>query len=129
MLLLEEISNLAAALKKNDHEMIDVSENVPEGSFAMKILGDSMSPDFLPGDYIIFSSKRKPKAGDYVAAVLEKPKAAPEGTFRRYVVTSIDADGDDVFELHPINPVYPKLFSKQNKLTIVGVLIEHRRMY
>lgn len=126
---LEDLCDLAAALVKPNREELEVSDNVPEGSFAYKILGDSMSPDFLPGDYAIFSRKRTPKAGDYVAAVLERPGSAPEGVFRRYIVTAISPEGEDEFELHPINSVYPKLNSKTNKLTIVGVLIEHRRLY
>ena len=43
------------------------------------------------------------------------------------VSKSDDENGNLEYELVPLNPDYPKLNSKRDRLSIVGVVVEHRR--
>lgn len=98
---------------------LDLSEN----SFALEIDGQSMTPDFNPGDRVIVDPSLTPRPGDFVVA----KNGRDEATFKRYRVRGVDSEGREVFELVPLNPDYPTISSDTQPVKIVAVMVEHRR--
>jgi len=102
-----------------------VDSDLSEWAFALDIEGISMMPEFRPGDRIIVDPEIAPNPGDFVVAKNGKAQA----TFKKYRPRGIDANGNDVFELVPLNDDYPSLRSDIEKLIIIGVMTEHRKKY
>ncbi|WP_303230471.1 LexA family protein [Comamonas kerstersii] len=94
-------------------------------SFFLEIEGDSMLPDFRPGDRVLIDPEVTPRPGDFVAARNTKQEA----TFKKYRVRGLDASGNEVFELVPLNDDYPTLRSDEQHLVVIGTMIEHRRKF
>jgi len=44
----------------------------PSKCFALKILDDSMKPDFVEGDMIVIDSELRPAPGEFVVARIDK---------------------------------------------------------
>lgn len=91
----------------------------------LQIEGDSMLPEFKPGDRVRIDPEVTPRPGDFVAARNTKQEA----TFKKYRVRGIDERGQEIFELVPLNPDYPVLRSDEHHLTVIGTMTEHRRRY
>lgn len=91
--------------------------------FALEIEGDSMMPDYREGDLVIIEPEWTPRPGECVAA----RNGHEEATFKKYRQRGIDPDGNDVFELVPLNENYPTVRSDETPLTVIGVMAEHRR--
>ena len=102
---------------------IYVDEGYSRWVFALEIEGDSMSPDYLPGDLVVIEPEWEPRPGDCVAAKNGKQEA----TFKKYRLRGTDANGNDIFELVPINENYPTVRSDETPLTVIGVMAELRR--
>lgn len=94
-------------------------------AFFLEIKGDSMLPDFRPGDRVLIDPEVLPRPGDFVAAHNTKQEA----TFKKYRVRGIDESGAEIFELVPLNDDYPVLRSDECHLSIIGTMIEHRRKF
>lgn len=94
-----------------------------DGAFALQIKGDSMLPEFKPGDRVIIDSEVSPRPGDYVVA----KNGDEEATFKKYRPRGTDASGNMVFELVPLNDDYPTMRSDTTHITIVGTMVEHRK--
>jgi SOS-response transcriptional repressor LexA len=92
-------------------------------AFALEIEGESMMPEFRPGDIVIIEPEWQPRPGEYVAA----KNGSEEATFKKYRPRGTNATGDMIFELAPLNEDYPTLRSDITPLTIIGVMAEHRR--
>lgn len=69
-------------------------------AFALIIEGESMLPDYRPGDRVIFSPNSEPRSGDIVVATLREENSVLFKVFRRSGV-----DGQ-VVRLESINPDY-----------------------
>lgn len=91
--------------------------------FALEIEGDSMMPDYQEGDLVIIEPEWSPRPGECVAA----RNGGQEATFKKYRQRGIDKDGNDIFELVPLNENYPTVRSDETPLCIIGVMAEHRR--
>ncbi|MGK0736958.1 LexA family protein [Yokenella regensburgei] len=91
-------------------------------SFALKVKGRSMEPEFVEGDRIIMDPEVIPSPGDYVVAM----HGDNEVTFKKYRVREV-IDGEEVFELIPLNPDFPTLSSLHAPIAILGTMVEHRR--
>lgn len=102
---------------------IYVDADYSRWAFGLVIEGDSMLPDFLPGDVVIIEPEWDPRPGEYVAA----KNGHDEATFKKYRQRGVDSNGNVVFELIPLNEDYPTLRSDATPLIIVGVMAEHRR--
>lgn len=100
-------------------------DDTSQWSFFLEIEGDSMLPDFRPGDRVLIDPEVTPRPGDFVAARNTKQEA----TFKKYRVRGLDAAGNEVFELVPLNDDYPTLRSDEQHLCIIGTMIEHRRKF
>lgn len=111
-------------------DFIYADSETPNGCFALVIKGRSMEPVFLEGDIILVDPSAAPRAGDYVVASRVSPTTGDvEGTFKKYLARGVDDYGREVFELKPLNEAYPTINSARERVTVVGVMIEHRRKY
>lgn len=99
-------------------------ENLGPNAFALRIKGDSNSPDFLEGDIVIIDPSVTPVPGDMVVA----KNGGEEATFKKYRPRGRDELGNEVFELVPLNDDYPTLRSdRDGPMRIIGTMVEHRR--
>jgi SOS-response transcriptional repressor LexA len=105
------------------HEWLMTDLDVSDGAFALEIKGDSMLPEFSPGDRVIIDPSIKPQPGDYVVA----KNGEEEAMFKKYRLRSVDERGIEVFELVPLNPDYPSIRSDQTPIHIVGTMVEVRK--
>ncbi len=92
-------------------------------TFALRIKGESMLPEYKPGDVVIIDPEVSPQPGDMVVA----KNTDEEATFKKYRPRGTSATGDMIFELVPLNDDFPVLNSERDHLHIVGVEIEHRK--
>lgn len=97
--------------------------DLSDGSFALDIRGNSMEPEFKDGDRVIIDPEVAPQPGDFVAA----KNGEQEATFKKYRPRGIDAHGNVIFELVPLNDDYPTLRSDVQQINIVGTMVEHRK--
>ena len=94
-------------------------------TFALVIEGDSMTPDFRPGDKVIIDPAVAPRPGECVVAKRDKDQRA---TFKKYRLRGQDSHGRDIVELVPLNPDWPTLMiDADNPGAIIGTMVEHRR--
>ena len=98
---------------------LDLSSN----SFALEIKGDSMLPEFNPGDRVIVDPSIVPDPGNFVVA----KNGDNEATFKKYRPRGVNERGDQVFELVPLNEDYPSMRSDICHIQIIGTMVEHRR--
>jgi SOS-response transcriptional repressor LexA len=104
------------------HETIMTELERPASTFALRIRGDSMQPQFLEGDVMVIDPTQPPKPGDFVVA----RDNLGDSTFRQYRLAGLNEKGQDVFELWPLNPLYAPMRSDRQQLAIVGTMVEHR---
>lgn len=97
---------------------VDCSAN----SFALRIVGDSMNPEFVEGDIIIIDPEVKPSPGEFVIA----KHGSDEATFKKYRPSSPEVSGLVEFDLVPLNDDYPTISNKNLPITIIGTMVEHR---
>ena len=94
-------------------------------SFALIIEGESMAPDFAPGDKVIVDPEVTPRPGDFVVAKLGNLE---KGTFKKFRPRGVDRYGNEVVELVPLNDDWPILsIDAETPGRIVATMIEHRR--
>ncbi len=103
-------------------EYVTVSVETGSRAFGLWICGKSMLPLFNEGDLIIVDPDEAPRPGDYVVA----KNGSIEATFKKYRPRGIDENGQDVFELVPLNDDFPTLHSDRQHIEIIGVMVEHR---
>ena len=100
----------------------------PECVFSLKVEGNSMSPEFQPGDEIVVDGSLEAKPGSLVIAQ-ETQHGQARTTFKKYRVIGINEFGVDVIELVPLNSDYPVLNSNQIDISIIGVVVAHNRRF
>jgi SOS-response transcriptional repressor LexA len=91
-------------------------------TFAVRIVGNSMEPEFRENDIVVIDPDVQPNPGDYVVA----RNHAEAATFKKYRPRGI-VDGQDVFELVPLNEDYAVMRSDQQPIQIIGTMVEHTR--
>lgn len=106
-------------------EWLDVPEDTPSKSYALKVQGKSMEPVFHQGDIVVVDPTLSADPGDYVIA---RVATAPgnEATIKQYAVTGFDRNGVETFELRPLNPLFPTLSSQELEIDLLGVVVEKR---
>lgn len=93
------------------------------GTFALEIKGDSMLPEFKPGDRVIIDPEVAPLPGDFVVA----KNGDNEATFKKYRPRGTDGTDRLIFELVPLNEDFPSIRSDVTNVVIIGTMIEHRK--
>ena len=85
-------------LHPNDgFDWIDTTSQIKRHTYALRVQGDSMMPDFPEGSIIIVEPEMEPLPGDYVVA----KNGDDEATFKQLI-----KDGSDYY-LKPLNDRYP----------------------
>lgn len=93
-------------------EWITVVGTLPEGSYALRIQGDSMEPRFPSGGIVIVDPERKPDNGSFVIA-----KVDGRATFKQLT-------GDGLrWYLKALNPAYPMIDCTED-MHICGVVVQ-----
>jgi SOS-response transcriptional repressor LexA len=90
-------------------------------AFAMRIRGDSMLPQFKEGDVVIIDRDTPHHPGDFVVAVNGR-----DAVFKQYRDRGINEQGKEIFELLPLNKLYPTIRSDITDMRVVGTMVEHR---
>lgn len=79
-------------------------------AFAARVVGDSMSPDYVEGDIVVFSPSREIESGQDCFVRLERDH---ETTFKR-VYFEQDASGREMIRLQPVNNAYaPRVLERE----------------
>ena len=104
-------------------EYLLTDQELSGSAFALQIEGDSMLPQFKPGDRVIVDPEICPQPGDFVVAM----NGGHEATFKKYRPRSLDEAGNVVFELVPLNEDFAPMRSDQTPIRIVGTMMEHRQ--
>lgn len=106
------------ALEQRDaDEWIETTAPILRRTFALRVQGDSMEPDFPSGAHIVVEPDLDPQPGDFVIA-----KNGDEATFKQLV-----KDGADWY-LKPLNPRYP-IKPLESPCKIIGVVREVVRRF
>lgn len=90
-------------------------------AFAIVLEDDSMAPRFVRGNFITADPKAELSVGKFVIASMGN---RPDVVFRQYASRGADEVGNPVFELIPLNALYPTLRSDRDSLAILGVACE-----
>ena len=94
-------------------------------AYALIVEGNSMLEEFRPDDRIIIDPDVAPNPGDFVIAKLDAETTA---TFKKYRPRGSDKDGQEIFELVPLNPDFPTIVvNADNPGRVIGTMVEHRR--
>ena len=104
-------------------ETINTDLDLGSMAFALSVRGDSMAPEILEGDVVVIDPDVDPLPGDIVAA----KNGSHEATIKQYRPRGTNDQGQEYFELVPLNPVYPTMRSDHHHVTIIGVMMERRR--
>jgi SOS-response transcriptional repressor LexA len=121
-----QVKEIACPYEPGDGFAVEFGEDDASAwAFYLEIEGDSMLPEFRPGDRVLIDPEVTPRPGDFVAARNTKQEA----TFKKYRVRGIGDTGQEVFELVPLNNDYPTLRSDEQHLVVVGTMLEHRRKF
>lgn len=94
-----------------------------ERAFAIELKGHSMEPEFVEGDVVLIDPDEHPHPGDFVVAKNGEEAA----TFKKYRPRGVGEDGQEVFELVPLNEDFPTMRSDRQHIEIIGTMMEHRR--
>jgi len=89
-------------------------------AFCLDVEGMSMSPRFQPGDRLFVDPDRAPGPGNFVVA----RNGSNQATFKKYRPRGMDPNGNEIFELVPLNDDFPTLRSDQEALYVIGVVTE-----
>lgn len=113
------------------HAGAGMEELVPDAevsaySFGLIIDGDSMQPRFNTGDKVIIDPAVHPRPGDFVAFKCNNGHGEDGSTFKQYRPRGLNVQGQDYFELVPLNENYPTIRSDQVECIICGTMVEHR---
>lgn len=98
-------------------EMIPTSVPVHKHTFALRVSGDSMEPEFHEGMILIIEPELDPQPGDFVIA----KNGSEETTFKQLI-----KDGADWY-LKPLNPRYP--IKPLGDSHVIGVLRAVEKRY
>lgn len=120
-----ELTEIGISFSGEAMEYLLTDLRLSDYSFALEIQGESMSPEFRPGDRIIVDREVCPRPGDFVVA----RNGGFEATFKKYRPRGISPTGEDIFELVPLNEDFPTLYSERQPLVVIGTMVEHRKYY
>ena len=98
-------------------------QDIPGDAIAARVADDSMGPEFLPGDLVIFSKETLPNSKDVVVAIVDGESAV----LRRYEPRG-RKDGVEVFDLVPTSLDHHTVSSNSaSGVKVLGTVVEHRK--
>lgn len=100
-------------------EFLPVTSTVGPRTFALRVVGNSMEPEFWAGEIVIVDPDREAESGSFVVAKINHDEA----TFKQLI-----KDGGSVF-LRPLNSAYPVMDVTGRDLRIVGRVVEKVKRY
>lgn len=106
--------NFAEIIEQYDGEMHITTAKIKSRTFATRVEGDSMLPEFPPGRIIVVEPDRAAISGDYVVA----RNGNNEATLKQLI-----KDGSDWY-LKPLNDRYPIKRIDNPDFDIIGVVIQ-----
>lgn len=102
-------------------ECVSASFSAKENTFALRIVDDSMTPEFYAGDIIIIDEVGTPEHGDYILVADNKGKVPLFRQYRKYGKVEV---------LHPLNSNHQDIIlENERRFTIVGRIAEKLRKY
>lgn len=104
-------------------EWVTTYRHVSENTFALRVAGDSMEPEFTDGETIIVDPAVQADHKKFIIAKIEDNGENGEATFKQII-----KDGSSIY-LKPLNPRYPIIDMTGRKFRIVGVVVEKRKEY
>lgn len=107
---------------EGDIDYIQTNLDLSDAAFTLIIKGRSMEPEFNEGDAVVVDPNVYPIPGDFVVA----KNGEEEALFKKYRPRGV-IDGEEVFELVPLNEDYPTIRSNSVPIRIVGTMMEHRK--
>lgn len=112
-------------IRECDGNMAYITTDLDLGqrAFAIVIRGNSMEPEFTEGDLVLIDPDEPLHPGDFVVA----KNGEEEATFKKYRPRGYSEDGQEIFELAPLNDDYPTMRSDRQHIQIIGTMVEHRR--
>lgn len=112
-------------IREYDGNMAYITTDLDLGqrAFAIVIRGNSMEPEFTEGDLVLIDPDEPLHPGDFVVA----KNGEEEATFKKYRPRGYGEDGQEIFELAPLNDDYPTMRSDRQHIQIIGTMVEHRR--
>lgn len=106
---------------ESDVEFIQSNMALSASAFALILQGSAMEPEFREGDCVIIEPAIFPLPGDFVVA-----RHGEETLFLKYRPRGL-VNGEQQFELVPLNEDYAVIRSQQSPLNIIGTMVEQRR--
>ncbi len=119
-----QAGNWRECITQNVDEYVFAHVAVSDRTFAAKIKGTSMMPEFKEGEVIIIDTEVTPQPGDFVFA----QNGQKEATFKKYRARGYGEDGREIFDLVPLNADYATMQTDSRATEIIGVIVEHVRM-
>ncbi|TWV81531.1 XRE family transcriptional regulator [Moraxella sp. VT-16-12] len=100
-------------------------DKISDNAYWLIVKGDSMTPDFQEGDYLLIDAKRQAQSGDYVIAMMSDDN---EATFKRYKHCGFDEKlNREYCQLVALNDFYSPIDSRHTHFSVIGVVMEHKR--
>lgn len=115
----QELNDWDGIKKLSSRERVYTMNIMFNNTYALRVSGDTMSPEFLDGDTIIIAQQKKPKNGSYVIVKLKGESAV----FKQYIV-----DGDRVF-LKSLNLPQSTMRELTSEDLLFGVVVEKIKQY
>lgn len=120
------MKEMLAPYEAGDGYAIEYTDDkLSKWAFALDIEGLSMMPEFRPGDRVIIDPELSPNPGDFVVA----KNGGNEATFKKYRPRGVNDEGNEIFELVPLNDDFATMRSDITHLQVIGVMTEHRKRY
>lgn len=106
-------------------EYVTASVDIGPCGFGLHVCGNAMEPEFKEGNLLIVDPDESPYAGAFVVA----KGGSGEVTFKKYRSRGVYDDGNPRFELVPLNDDYETISTDHTAISIIGVVVEHRRTF
>ncbi len=106
-------------------EAVVYSDQKAANLFAVKVVNDSMEPEFREGDVLIVNPNLAARSGDYVIAKLKEDN---EATFKKLILHG--GEGQGIIILRPLNSRYQDIvITDPARLEIVGRVVERKTLF
>lgn len=116
----ESLDRVAKGFRLDESEdWVGLYRSESDRVFALKIKGDTMSPEFNPGDIIIVDPELEPETGDFaVTRIIGDDNGNDEILFKQLMV-----DGNRVY-LKSMNRDYPSIEITGREYQVIGCVIQ-----